>query len=162
MQKIRWCDRWTGEKKNTDLFCLQLWYTWAWSSGNITVTTGCGQRDPWWLCGQEEGWEGGGKRDTEPEWGRASNDSMRNPCTGDKTEITCLGTSWLSAITQILSIYSFLSLYLKKMKDIICILPVQINNLNISVTLKMMTSLAATEWGWRDNREHSHHALGYI
>lgn len=116
MQKIRWCDRWTGEKKDTDLFCLQLWYTWAWSSGNITVTTGCGQRDPWWLCGQEEGWEGGGERDTEPEWGRASNDSMRNPCTGDKTEITCLGTSWLSAITQILSIYSFLSLYLKKWK----------------------------------------------
>lgn len=36
------------------------------------------------------GMRGGGERDTE---GRASNDSMRNPCTGDKTEITCLGTS---------------------------------------------------------------------
>lgn len=116
MQKIRWCDRWTGEKKKQIYFAyncgthepeVQGTSPWQQDVGRETLDDCVGRR-------RDE--RGGGERDTEPEWGRASNDSMRNPCTGDKTEITCLGTSWLSAITQILSIYSFLSLYLKKWK----------------------------------------------
>lgn len=70
--------------------------------GNITVTTGCGQRDPLWLCGQEEGWEEEG--DTDTEWGRATNDLMRNIV---KTYLFNL------------FIFFFRSLYLKKHKHAI-------------------------------------------
>lgn len=80
MQKIRWWDWWA---KRTDLFCPQRLSRARGSEGNITVTTGCGQRDSCWRCGQEEGCvRKGGAADTG--WGRADNDTKRNTRAADK------------------------------------------------------------------------------
>lgn len=53
-------------KTREQVYFANIYFSWVWGRGNITVTTGCGQRDPWWLCGQEEGWEEEGDTDTEP------------------------------------------------------------------------------------------------
>lgn len=104
-----------SELGKKEIYFAHSYFSWAWGLGNITVTTGCGQRDPCWLCGQEEGCEEGGVTDTG--WGRATNNSMRNLSAEDKAAELIVGLDLLQLDRHIKCSQILLSLPLVKSYD---------------------------------------------